>query len=294
MIRDLVLNEITDDYEDLEQIARAVSPSEAVPALAELIARGFAKAYRLSAAEPEELEGMPDHSDLLADDQSIYFYITPAGQAYLDGLPGYDAVLFDLLTALLDSWTLWNSVAGGADAGRRWRAEYLQITYRTGVYRPYNDLVAEAAGAVGLPRRLADELDERYSELQPWTEARETLQALADAGIPLGVVTNCSERLGRIAADRLGVDFRVIVTAERAGFYKPDPRPYSLALQELGTSPEDCLFVAGSAYDLTGTARLGMPTYWHDRIGMTPPAGTPVPLAHERSLTRLARYAFVL
>jgi 2-haloacid dehalogenase len=24
----------------------------------------------------------------------------------------YDAVLFDLLTALLDSWTLWNNVAG--------------------------------------------------------------------------------------------------------------------------------------------------------------------------------------
>jgi 2-haloacid dehalogenase len=24
----------------------------------------------------------------------------------------YDAVLFDLLTALLDSWSLWNTVAG--------------------------------------------------------------------------------------------------------------------------------------------------------------------------------------
>jgi hypothetical protein len=24
----------------------------------------------------------------------------------------YDGVLFDLLTALLDSWTLWNNVAG--------------------------------------------------------------------------------------------------------------------------------------------------------------------------------------
>lgn len=25
----------------------------------------------------------------------------------------YDAVLFDLLTALLDSWTLWSTIAGG-------------------------------------------------------------------------------------------------------------------------------------------------------------------------------------
>jgi 2-haloacid dehalogenase len=27
------------------------------------------------------------------------------------------AVLFDLLTALLDSWTIWNSVAGSERAG---------------------------------------------------------------------------------------------------------------------------------------------------------------------------------
>ena len=69
----------------------------------------------------------------------------------------FDGVLFDLLTALLDSWSLWNAVAGGAEPGRRWRAEYLQRTYRTGAYRPYEDMVAEAAEAVGVcavwPRR---------------------------------------------------------------------------------------------------------------------------------------------
>ena len=38
------------------------------------------------------------------------------------------AVLFDLLTALLDSWTVWNSVAGSEAAGGMWRAEYLLVT----------------------------------------------------------------------------------------------------------------------------------------------------------------------
>jgi hypothetical protein len=32
--------------------------------------------------------------------------------------------------------------------------------------------------------------------------------------------------------------------------------------------PEECLFVAGSAYDLFGAAGVGMPVYWHDRAGM--------------------------
>ena len=83
----------------------------------------------------------------------------------------YDAVLFDLLTALLDSWSLWNAVAGSEQAGRRWRAAYLAITYRTGRYRRYEDLVADAAESVGLSRQLADELAARYGDIEPWPEA---------------------------------------------------------------------------------------------------------------------------
>lgn len=203
----------------------------------------------------------------------------------------YDAVLFDLLTALLDSWTLWNDVAGGADRGGPWRAAYLRITYRTGAYRPYEDLVAEAAEAVGLPRGLAADLDARYGELRPWDDVPDTLTQLSAAGMRLGVVTNCSERLGRVAADRTGTRFDVLVTAERAGVYKPDPRAYRLALEELGVAPERCLFVAGSAYDLTGTAAIGLPTYWHDRAGMTPPEGAPHPLAHHATLRPVLQVA---
>ena len=199
----------------------------------------------------------------------------------------YDAVLFDLLTALLDSWSLWNAVAGDAETGRRWRADYLRITYRTGAWRPYEDLIAEAADAVGLNRNFAARLDARYGELRPWPGVEQTLSTLKRTGVRLGLVTNCSERLGRVAANCLGVGVDVLVTAERVGFYKPDPRPYRLALTEIGAEPRRCLFVAGSAYDLVGTGRVGLPTYWHDRIGMVPPDGAPPPLAHETTLEPL-------
>jgi 2-haloalkanoic acid dehalogenase type II len=183
----------------------------------------------------------------------------------------YDAVLFDLLTGLLDSWSLWNAVAGDAERGRAWREEYLRITYRTGSYRSYEALVEESALNVGLSRAHAVALADRFVELQPWPEAGETLRALKDAGMKLGVVTNCPERLGQIAAARVGVTFDSVVTAEPAGFYKPDARPYLLAVEELNVAPGRCLFVAGSAYDLFGTAKVGIATYSHDRIGMTPP-----------------------
>jgi 2-haloacid dehalogenase len=154
-------------------------------------------------------------------------------------------------------------------------------------YRPYKDLVAEAAEAVGLQRDLAEHLDARYPELRPWPAVVQTLLALKAADIPEGIVTNCSERLTCIAARCVGVRFDILVSAERAGFYRPDPRPYLLALRELGIEPARCLFVAGSAYDLVGTARVGLPTYWHDRARLAVPESAPAPLTHETSLVPL-------
>jgi 2-haloacid dehalogenase len=179
----------------------------------------------------------------------------------------YDAVVFDLLTALLDSWTLWNDVAGSPEDGLKWRRRYLEITYDCGAYRPYELLVREAARDVGLPEHLGDALEQRWDELAPWPEARPILGRLP---VPLAVATNCSIRLGQRAADRVGVPFKAVATAESVGFYKPRPEPYRAVLATLGTAPERTLFVAGSASDVPGAKAIGMPVYWHNRIGLSP------------------------
>jgi 2-haloalkanoic acid dehalogenase type II len=179
----------------------------------------------------------------------------------------YDAVIFDLLTALIDSWTLWSDVAGSADDGLRWRQRYLELTYGCGAYRPYELLVREAARDVGLGESLGERLEQRWDELQPWPEARAILKALP---VPLGVATNCSIRLGRRAAELVGLPFKAAVTAESVGFYKPRPEPYRAVLSALATAPQRTLFVAGSASDVPGAKTVGMPVYWHNRIGLAP------------------------
>jgi 2-haloacid dehalogenase len=201
----------------------------------------------------------------------------------------YQAVLFDLLTGLLDSWTVWNRVAGSEAAGRKWRAAYLELTYGCGAYRPYETLVAEAAQATGLTGQHAAALHEYWKDIAPWEEAPGILRKLKERH-RLGVVTNCSERLGREAAAKLGVPFDVIVTSERAGFYKPRPEPYRLALSELGLAPKEVLFVAGSGFDLIGTSKVGMDTYWHNRVGLQRPAAAPSPMREARSLAGLYDY----
>ena len=189
-----------------------------------------------------------------------------------------EAIVFDLLTALLDSWSLWNRAAGSNDDGMRWRRAYLALTYGCGVYRPYEDLVREAAAQAGVAASAADALTAYWNTLRPWPEAPQVLSDLADRGIQLGVVTNCSTILGRQAAERVGVSFAVVVTSEDTGYYKPRPEPYRAALDQLGTDPARTLFVAGSPADIPGAAGVGMPVFWHNRAGLPFVADTARPL----------------
>ena len=113
---------------------------------------------------------------------------------------------------------------------------YLRRTYGCGAYLPYEQLVAEAAEAVGLPASAPAALEANWGLLPAWDGARELLAALRPHS-RLGVVTNCSRALGHRAAALLGVDWDVVVTSEEAGYYKPDPRPYQLALARLDVQP---------------------------------------------------------
>ncbi len=179
----------------------------------------------------------------------------------------YDAVIFDLLTALLDSWKLWNRVAGSDDDGLRWRRAYLASTYQCGSYRPYEDLIRDAAKAAGIPLEKADELIARWAELEPWSDVADVVGVLAQR-VPLGVATNSSNALADIAVTAVGIDFAAVVTAETAGYYKPRPEPYLCVLKKLGVAPERTLFVAGSAADVPGATNAGMKVFWHNRAGL--------------------------
>ena len=193
------------------------------------------------------------------------------------------AVIFDLLTALLDSWSLWDATAGNEPLGRRWRARYLELTYACGAYRPYEELVAEAAADAELPSSAPGVLRANWGNLKPWPEVPGVLARLLAEGFRLGVVTNCSTELGGLAATRCGISFDAVVTAEEVGFYKPRPEPYRAVLAALNVAAGEALFVAGSSADVAGAAGAGMPVVWHNRVGLAPRPG-PKPLCEAGTL----------
>src|SRR6185436_19478417 len=189
------------------------------------------------------------------------------------GLPmTVHAACFDLLSALLDSWTVWDGVAaslGRADVGRAWRGRYLELTSTVGAYRPYLALVGEAAAAVGLPEEAAARLERAWDGLRPWPDV---LPALGSLAVPAAVVTSGSLAMGRRAASCVGGPFEVVVTAEEAGAYKPDPAPYRLACERLGRAPREVAFVAGSPFDARGALAFGFQVTWVNRLGAPVPA----------------------
>ncbi|QYT03513.1 2-deoxyglucose-6-phosphate phosphatase [Trichoderma simmonsii] len=187
-------------------------------------------------------------------------------------------IIFDLLTALLDSWSLWDASTPSATAaeGRLWRARYLELTFSTGAYIPYEQLVHQAAKDVGLPESAPRTLLENWDKLQPWPEDAQVLEQLRLRGYKLGVVTNCSKRLGTIAADIVG-KFDSIVTAEESGFYKPTEQAYQAILTKMGVQSQEVLFVAGSAGDVEGATNAGMKVVWHNKVGLSR-KGESVPL----------------
>ena len=180
----------------------------------------------------------------------------------------YAAIGFDLLTALLDTWSLWSDVAGDRALGMRWHAAAQELL-RGKRYRPFEDVVRDAASQVGVPRAGADALLRRWGEFEPWPDVPPVLAKLD--GTKRFIVTNCSRKLGRLAAFRAG-SFDLVVTAEEAGVYKPDPLPYRMALDRLALDPAEVLFVAGSAHDVGGAARVGMDVYWANRGGARAPS----------------------
>ena len=184
------------------------------------------------------------------------------------------AVCFDLLSALLDSWSVWDGVAaslGRPELGRPWRQRYLEVTSTVGGYRPYLELVARAATEVGLPADAMPRLEQTWGDLRPWPDV---VPALDSLGLPRAVATNCSITLGRAAVTCVGIPFDVVVTAEEAGAYKPDPAPYRLVCVRLGRSPREVAFVAGSPFDARGALAFGFQVTWVNRLGQPPPPET--------------------
>ncbi len=120
-----------------------------------------------------------------------------------------------------------------------------------------------------------EELDGFPASLPAWPSFPDTIEALGRLAqrFELAVISNTDDALFARTNEILGVEFAHVVTAERTGVYKPNPRAFETALDVMGVAPATVLHVAQSLYhDIAPASSMGLATVWIDRTGGGPGA----------------------
>lgn len=122
--------------------------------------------------------------------------------------------------------------------------------------------LVEEYGLTHAPETLLADYDTHgWDDCALMPHAHLVLDALRDAGIRVGIVTNGWTRKQQDCLDALDLPRRadVVVISEQAGVRKPEPAIYRLALAELGVDASQALFVGDSPVnDVRGPQAVGM------------------------------------
>jgi FMN phosphatase YigB (HAD superfamily) len=124
-------------------------------------------------------------------------------------------------------------------------------------------------------------LDSEFADAGLWIEpipgSREGLEALADTGVRLGIVSNADGMMGsRLAQLELcqvgagiGVEIECVVDSGNVGVMKPDARIFQAAIDLLGLEPDQVWYVGDMpAIDVVGARRAGIRPYLMDPLGL--------------------------
>ncbi|MGE0566063.1 MAG: haloacid dehalogenase type II [Alphaproteobacteria bacterium] len=114
-------------------------------------------------------------------------------------------------------------------------------------------------GVAGLSEADIDRLNKAWHRLDPWPDAVAGMQRLKRKFI-LASLSNGNVALIVNMAKRAGLPWDVVLGAEVAQAFKPQPQAYLRAAELLDLAPQECLMVAAHNSDLQAAAACGFRT----------------------------------
>jgi len=191
----------------------------------------------------------------------------------VNGMP-LQWVLFNLTGTLVDPTVLAQPLGdSGADEDLVQAAlddaiAMAMVDNLTGVLTSLDELVE---AAIRRRLRLAGTDEERAASalelmgtMPAYLEVPGALETLRAQGLRLGVLAQSSavatDSVLRFAG--LRDRFELVLSAQDAGAYKPDLRPYRMAIERAGAAATDICFVSTHWWDVAGAKRAGMQTGW--------------------------------
>ena len=209
-------------------------------------------------------------------------------------VPELKAIFFDVFGTVVD----WRSgvIRDGEILGTQkeisvdwpafadaWRGEYAPSMDRVrrgelswssldALHRESLERLLERFGIDGLAEEDKQRLSLAWHRLDPWPDSVGGLSRLRQRYI-IAPLSNGNVSLLVDMAKRAGLPWDVILSAELARHYKPDPESYLTAVSLLDLSPRQTMMAAAHSDDLRAAAALGLRTaYIHRPLEWGPQA----------------------
>ncbi|GAB09371.1 putative hydrolase [Gordonia araii NBRC 100433] len=183
--------------------------------------------------------------------------------------PAPAAILWDMDGTLIDSEPIWD-VAVSDFATRHGLAMDADLREST-LGNSLPDAMGKVYDAAGIgdgdrdaaadARWLLDHVTDLFNAGLPWRPgAQEALDAVADAGVAMVLVTNTVRELTEVALATIGRGrFTATVCGDEVPMGKPAPFPYLRAADLLGYAPHACLVVEDSPTGAASASAAGCP-----------------------------------
>ena len=157
-----------------------------------------------------------------------------------------------------------------------WRKKQLEYTWLRSLMHRHADFYQVTQDALDYTLETFDlvdsalrlELMDAYRQLDCYPDVRLTLEQLKANGFLTAILSNGSPSMLLSAVKSANIQKLIdrILSVEQIGVYKPDPRVYQLAVDQLALSPRKIAFLSSNAWDTVGAANFGLRVVWVNRF----------------------------
>jgi len=150
--------------------------------------------------------------------------------------------------------------------------------------RSYREVLTESMRRLGAPDGEEEALGDSLPSWQPFPEVRQALAEARERGWQLGILSNTDRDFIDASMQLLGVPFELAIVASEIGCYKPGLGHWRAFEERIGRLPD--VHVAASLFhDIAPANELGLSSVWINRLGEEP---GPRPTIEQPTLTGLA------
>ena len=200
-------------------------------------------------------------------------------------IPNIKACVFDAYGTLFDVHSAvgkhderLGDVAGQVSS--LWRTKQLEYTWLRSLMKKHADFWQVTQDALDYAldvynitdQQLRNDLINAYLELECYPEVPETLAKLKDSGRQIAILSNGSPAMLEAVVKSSGLEdlVQTILSVEMVGIFKPDPTVYQLAIDRLGVTAAEIVFVSANAWDASGATAFGLRVAWINRFAQRP------------------------